>query len=356
MVVTIYLSASVHQDSGTKSISVSIEGCGFMLERVKSMIAKVPIPVAGVALGLVALGNLLQPYSVVFHIVLGCCSFFMMLLLTAKLVVYPQMIRADFSNPIFASVSATYCMTLMQLAGYIAPVFPLPARVVWSMAVTAHVVLIIWFTVRFFRHFKLEDVFPTYYICYVGIVVASVTSPALGTQDIGRFIFWFGFALYLVMLALVTVRYLRIPVPESARPLFCIYAAPMSLSLAGYLSVYEHPSLMFAAILAVSAQVLLVMVVSRLPQLLRLPFYPSYAAMTFPFVISAIALGKTLAAFSSAGFAVPDILSVLSDAEIVLASVMVLYVFGRYLHWLFRDLVKVPTSAGESASVKSAKL
>lgn len=327
-----------------------------MLERVRSMIAKVPIPAAGVALGLVALGNLVQPYSAVFRIVLGCCSLFMMVLLTAKLAMYPRMIRADFRNPIFASVSATYCMTLMQLAGYIAPVFPLPALVIWSMSVMAHAVLIVWFTVRFFRHFKLGDVFPTYYICYVGIVVASVTSPALGTQVIGRVIFWFGFALYLVMLVLVTVRYLRVPVPESARPLFCIYAAPMSLSLAGYLSVYEHPSLVFAAILAVAAQVLLVMVVSRLPQLLCLPFYPSYAAMTFPFVISAVAFGKTLAAFSSAGFAVPDMLSVVSDAEIVLASVMVLYVFGRYLHWLFKDLAAVPTSAGEVASVKSARL
>ena len=50
---------------------------------------------------------------------------------------------------------------------------------------------------------------------------------------LGYYIFWFGFVAYMLLLALVTYRYLHHPIPEAAKPLICIYTAPMSLSLAG---------------------------------------------------------------------------------------------------------------------------
>ena len=40
----------------------------------REIIRKVPIPTAGVALGLAALGNLLQPYTEIVHIVCGILS------------------------------------------------------------------------------------------------------------------------------------------------------------------------------------------------------------------------------------------------------------------------------------------
>ena len=65
----------------------------------------------------------------------------------------------------------------------------------------------------------------------------------------------------------------------------------------------------------VLAQALFAVVLSRLPVLLRLRFYPSYAAMTFPFVITATALGKALAFFQANGAQVPEVLNVLFAAE-----------------------------------------
>jgi exfoliative toxin A/B len=299
-----------------------------------SVIERVPIPVAGVALGLAALGNLLQPFSSGIRAVLGLCSLFLILLLTLKVVMYTDMVRKDFNDPILASVSATYCMALMQLAGYLAGIWFIPALVLWIFAIGAHGVLIVWFTLRYICRFKLEDVFPTYFICYVGIIVASITSPLFDAQFLGQIVFWFGFVCYMVMLLMVTARYIKIPTPESARPLFCIYTAPMSLSLAGYLSVYQEPSLSFAGVLMVLAQLLFVIVLTRLPGLLRLPFYPSYAAMTFPFVITAIAFSKVLTAFSAV-YDIAPCWYALAAIEAGIATVLVLYVFLRYICQLF---------------------
>ena len=172
----------------------------------RDIIKKVPIPTAGVALGLAALGNLLQPYAEIAHIACGALSLFLVAMLVAKLIMFPSMLREDMKNSVFASVSATFFMTLMQLAGYLAPVAIVPAFGLWCSAVAGHFVLMTWFTLYYIRRFKLTEVFPTYFICYVGIIVAAVTSPVFGAEAFGQGIFWFGFACYLVLLAVVTLH------------------------------------------------------------------------------------------------------------------------------------------------------
>lgn len=303
----------------------------------REKIKMVPIPTAGVALGLAALGNLLAPYAEAAHLLCGALSAALALMVLAKVILFPSMIRDDFKNSILASVSATFLMTFMQLAGYLAPAALAPAFGLWCAAVAAHFLLMGWFTARYIRRFQLKEVFPTYFICYVGIIVASVTSPNFGMEALGTVIFWFGFACYLVLLAVVTARYIKHEVPEAARPLFCIYAAPMSLSLAGYLAVTPNPNLVFAGVLAVLAQVLLAVVLFQLPKFLALKFYPSYAAMTFPFVISATALDKVLTALSAGGVTVPlmPLFEALAVVETVFAAFMVFYVFAHYMRFFF---------------------
>ena len=302
----------------------------------REIIRKVPIPTAGVALGLAALGNLLQPYTEIVHIVCGILSLVLIAMLGAKIALFPDMIRDDLHNSIMASVSATLFMTLMQLAGYLAPFAYIPAFALWSAAVVAHLALMGWFTARFISHFKLHEVFPTYFICYVGIVVASVTSPTFGMEAVGHLLFWFGFACYLVLLVVVTLRYLRHEAPESARPLFCIYTAPMRLSIVGYLATADQPSLAFVGVMLVLAQLFFVVVLTRVPQFMRLSFYPSFAAMTFPFVITATALGQAIAFFRESGIYVHQAFDVLVAVETLIAIAMVLFVFAHYLRFLFR--------------------
>ena len=148
--------------------------------------------------------------------------------------------------------------------------------------------------------------------------------------------FWFGFVCYLVLLVVVTLRYLRHEAPESARPLFCIYTAPMSLSIVGYLATADQPSLAFVGVMLVLAQLFFVVVLTRVPQFMRLSFYPSFAAMTFPFVITATALGQAVAFFRESGVYVHQAFDVLVTVETLIAIAMVLFVFAHYLRYLFR--------------------
>ena len=313
----------------------------------RDIIKKVPIPTAGVALGLAALGNLLQPYTEIAHGLCGGLSLFLVSMLVAKVILFPSMIRSDLQNSILASVSATFFMTLMQLAGYLAPVAIVPAFGLWCAAIAGHFILMGWFTAHFIRRFKLAEVFPTYFICYVGIIVAAVTSPVFGMEAFGRGIFWFGLACFAVLLAPVVARYLKHEIPEPARPLFCIFAAPLGLSLVGYLAVTPNPDPLFVGVLMGLGQVMLVGVATQLPKFIALKFYPSYAAMTFPFVISAMAFGKGVQALYAAGATIPalPVVEALIALETVFAAVMVTYVFVHYMKFFFGTPKGAPVAA-----------
>lgn len=292
---------------------------------------------AGVSLGLAALGNLLQSISGELRMVCGLLSTLLLLLIVAKFIFCPSAVQEDFKNPVIASVSATIFMSVMQLATYAYPYLGTIAFVIWGAAVLAHIALIIHYTKSFLLRFRLEEIFPTCFITYVGIVVASVTSASFGMETLGKGIFWFGLGAYMVMFALISYRYYRHEVHESLKPLFCIYTAPMSLTITGYMAVIEEKSLIAMIVMEILAQLLYLVVLTQLPKLMRLRFYPSYAAFTFPFVITATALKQVLNHMSSF-YAVPQWLELLVALETVIAAAMVVYTVIRYIMYLFTCL------------------
>ena len=67
--------------------------------------------------------------------------------------------------------------------------------------------------------------------------------------------------------------------------------------------------------------------------MLKLKFYPSYAAFTFPFAITAIAAMQSMAFFKNAGWPQPWPRYVVI-VEMVIAVVMNLYAFIKYVQAL----------------------
>lgn len=304
-------------------------------------ISRVSVPYAGVALGFAALGNLLQSYGEPLHAACGVVSLVFVVLLLVKIAFDFQGFASSLKDPIPASVLGTLPMACMLLATYAKPLSATAARVVWMVAVAAHILLILWFSVRFFgRKFALKKVFASYYIVYVGIVVASVTAPAFEAQAFGNAAFWFGLACFDVLFVLVSARYLKVEKPPApARPVFCIYAAPASLCVAGYVQSGMPKSLTFCLVLLGIAQVIYIVALVKAPKFLFGKFYPSLASLTFPFVISAVGLKQALAMAVKLGVALPG-LSLLVTVETVIALVLCLVVAVRFTTNLFGSAKK----------------
>ena len=326
------------------------------MNTIRTLFEHIPVPVAGVALGLAALGNVLAPASILVHDICGALSAMLVVLLLAKIAFAPHRFRSDMENPVVASTCATLFMACMQLAVYISAVSYTAGFALWCAAIVCHFALMTWFTKKFLFAFDLKNVHATYFIAYVGIIVASLTSPTFGMQTLGNILFWFGFICYAALFVLVTVRYIKHEVAAPAKPTFCVYAAPMSLSLAGYLAVTPEPNLALVAVMAIAAQMLFVFVLTQVPKFIKGGFYPSFAAMTFPFVITATALDRVVALLAGEDVILPAVFDWIVAAEVIFAACMVVFVFAHYARFMGKNFLSAFRSVRKKNASRAAEV
>lgn len=301
----------------------------------KGIIKKLPIPAVALLLALAATGNLVLSYGNMYRNIFGIFAAIILILILAKIIIYPKKVAEDLNNPVIASVFPALSMGIMLMATYIKPLFPSLAFGIWIIGLILHMILILYFTIKYVFNFNIKKVFPSWYIVYVGIVVGSVTAPAFEMTNVGKILFWFGFISYLVLLPVILYRIAKVKeIPEPALPTITILAAPASLCLAGYMNSFQNKNMFILWLLLALSQFTLLCVLIQLPKLLKLPFYPSYSAFTFPLVISALSLKLTNAFLINAGKEIA-ILKYIVKFEELLAVIMVLYVLLRYIVFLF---------------------
>lgn len=301
----------------------------------RETIQRVPIPVCGVALGMAALGNLLQSGSQGIRNACGAISGLLLVLALLKAAFFPQLVREDLKNPVTASVSAAFPMALTLLSVYLQPWLGWGAYGLWLFALGLHAVILVCFTGRFLFKLKMEQVFASYFIVYVGIASSAVTAPAYGRQDLGAALVCFALAALTALFVLITWRYIRFPqTPESAKPLLCIYTAPTNLCIVGYIQSVETKSPALLLFLLGLAAPLYLFALRQAIRCLKMPFYPSYAAFTFPFVVSAVAVGQSIACLAELGVSAPW-LEYPALAETAIAAGLTFYTLARYLGFLF---------------------
>lgn len=308
----------------------------------KNIVKKLPVPITGLMLGLAALGNLIQSYSNNLRNVFGIISGIILVLVLIKIIMLPKGVKEALDNPVVASVFPTLSMTIMLLAGYLKPLNAQFALILYFAGILLHIILIGWFTKKFVANYNIKKVFPSWYIVYVGIAVASVVAGAFEMQSIGKFLFYFAFISYLVLLPIVLKRVFVVKeIPEPALPTLVILSAPASLCLAGYMNSFAEKNMLMVWFLLAISQVTYLAVLLSLPKLLKLKFYPSYSGFTFPLVISALSLKLTNGFLTKSGNPIA-FLKTLVNAEELIAFVIVIYVLVRYISFLFAKTASAP--------------
>ena len=222
-------------------------------------------------------------------------------------------------------------MSLMILSTYIIQFSPSIAYAIWIIGIVLHILLMIYFTYHFIiRNFNISNVYPSYWIVFVGITMGAITSSVHSMNEIGFIFFIIGFISMLITLPLVIYRYLKHPnVPDANKPLICIFTAVLSILIVGYINSSQTMINEFLLALYLIACVFYIFALSKFIEYRNLEFYPSFAAFTFPFVISALA---TKGVMSKLGFNV--ILDSILKIEIAIATVIVLYILIRYVKFL----------------------
>jgi exfoliative toxin A/B len=148
---------------------------------------------------------------------------------------------------------------------------------------------------------------------------------------IGQAAFCLGFVLYLATLPLVICRMIkRKAMLEPLKLTTAIFTAPMSLSIVGYFNVFEQKSEILVYTMLIAAVAIYLYVSVKMVSLLRVKFYPTYVAFTFPYVISAIAfrIGNGFLIERGMSFFAP-----FATLSMWIAIALVIYVLAHYVRY-----------------------
>ncbi|VFD38654.1 transporter [Clostridioides difficile] len=124
--------------------------------------------------------------------------------------------------------------------------------------------------------------------------------------------------------------------PEPSLPSIAILAAPGSLLLSGYINSFSDKNNVVLYLLFILSIVFYIIVLGYLPKLLRLPFYPSFAAFTFPMAISAMGMKLMNGYLTKSGHFISWI-SYASKLEEIIATVIILYVLVLFIIYLSKS-------------------
>ena len=207
------------------------------------------------------------------------------------------------------------------------------------LSVLLFIVLIAIFTYHFIiKKFNLEDVYASYYIVYIGIVIASVTAPLYNHISEAMIIFCFGLAAFMFLIIMTAYRHLTLETPDQFKPLICINAAPFALLLLGYLKTYTSISYSFVVFMFVMSIIFYIFAIWKLIEYRNLPFYPSYSAYAFPFVVAAMSTKATVTYLGTKGtYLGINYLNYLTQIQTLIAIILVSYVIVRYVVFLAKN-------------------
>lgn len=272
----------------------------------KTDIEHLPISIGGPILGIAAMGNLLHDFFPYSREVCGFISALLFILVIIKLYKYPKYFKEDLDNPVLASIIATLSMALMLISNFIYPYVGYSTAIsLWIFAVLIHICFVINYIIKFVLHFDITDYTAGSFVVFAGVQMIAITAPTFHQEFIGTIAFWFSFICVILVFLAISYRYLTIPVPEPTKPVIGVYAAPFSLCAVGYLASVSPNNFYLVISFYVITKILYIIVLCKFIQYWKLPFYPTYAAYTFPIVINAVTTLFTMKYLSKIGIVLP---------------------------------------------------
>jgi len=303
-----------------------------VMGKLGEILSGVPIPICGLALGMASLDRYLSQNYDDYVSIFAFLSAVLIILFSLRVITDVKGIRKDLGSPILFGVLPTYCMTVMILSTYVNGYSEGAASFLWASAIVLCFVMMPFFIRKFMIGFDMKNVFPSWFVMFIGHVAGSITSAAMGYTEIGKMLFWIGTIAYVILLPVILYRVVKVKcIPEPAIPNLAILAAPPNLLFVGYLTSYgTSANDAVAGVLAIMGIMSYVAVLAYMPFMVKRKFYPSYAAFTFPLAISMVSISMIESFYGLQ----ESVFHAFRMMSVVIAVVMVVYVLIRYVMFL----------------------
>ena len=251
---------------------------------------------------------------------------------------YPQAVRSELRHPIRVNFFPTVSISLLLLSIAYLEAAPEAALWLWAAGATLH----LGFTVAIFgswlhhTHYEIKHINPAWFIPVVGNIIVPVAGVRLGFAETSWFFFSIGLIFWVVLMTIVLYRlFFHEPLPARLAPTLFILLAPPSVGFIAYVGMTGNLDA-FARILYYVALFLALLLASNALRFLRLPFFISAWAYSFP--LAALTLATLIISTRLPG----AFFQMLSYGLLALLSLVVAILALRTLAAVYRHEICAP--------------
>ncbi|MEA3274846.1 MAG: SLAC1 anion channel family protein [Pseudomonadota bacterium] len=227
-----------------------------------------------------------------------------------KLLRFRDAVIKELAHPIQLNFFPTISISLLLLGIAALNHWPGAAGVLWVLGTALHLLFTLYVMGVWIHHehFEIHHINPAWFIPVVGNVLVPIAGVPLGFQEVSWFFFSIGMLFWLVLFAIIMYRVLfHHPLPERLMPTFFILIAPPAVGFVAYMQLTGELD-PFARILYYSGLFLTLLLITQVGRFVRLEFYLSWWAYSFPLaaitVASLIMFQQTrLVGFAAIGWA-----------------------------------------------------
>lgn len=212
-------------------------------------------------------------------------------LYTAKIVRFPEMVRAELNHPVKLSFVPTISIGLILLAICFVNLLPALSRGMWLVGAVLQLLLTLFVVGRWINHdkFEVHHINPAWFIPAVGNILLPIVGVKYAGVETAWFFFSIGIVFWLVLMTMVYYRmFFHNPLPDMLAPTMFILIAPPAVGFVSYMKITSSFD-PFAHVLYYSAFFLVLLLLTMLTKFARLKFFLSWWAYSFPMAAFTIA-------------------------------------------------------------------
>mgnify|MGYP001809823111 CR=1 FL=1 len=213
------------------------------------------------------------------------------LMYTAKLAFKRQAVVAELRHPVKLNFFPTISISLLLLSAAFLHLLPDLALGLWLAGTSLHLLFTLYVVNVWMHHehFQIQHMNPAWFIPAVGNVIVPVAGVPLGYADVSWFFFSVGMLFWILLMTIIFYRVLfHTPIDERLLPTLFILIAPPAVGFIAYSRLMPELD-PFARMLYFSGLFLTLLLFTQARRFLRLKFFLSWWAYSFPLAAISIA-------------------------------------------------------------------
>lgn len=306
-------------------------------------INKMPLALTGLALGVGGIFNAWTIFTGIkyFAYVGALISSILILTIITKIFSSFGDFLNDLEHPVAGSTIPTLDMAVMVISSSVVQFVKPLGVAMWFTAIAVHVIFAFTFLAHRINLKDLHHILPSWFVPPVGIVVAAVTGSNMGFPQVSQVIVYIGTVLYIILFPFIFYRIIfHDPLADDRFPAFAVMGAPANLCLCGYLTAFTDYNTALLNFLLALGLFTTFKVYLSLIRAFQIKFIPLFAAYTFPLAVGAQALLKYANYSKSVNGQYFYIWNIISIFELIVASMMIIYVFLNMMFFVHNNVIK----------------